>query len=309
MVQTSSPEGNPNAVEEKVVSRRFLGFDLPYLFAEWKAMFNPRTFLADVWAGVTVALVALTLNLALAIAAGVEPGVGITSGIVAGVIAALLGGQRYGVTGPTVAMTVVLIEVAQVYGLSGLWLVSLLAGVLQLLSGWLKLGQLISYIPRPVLVGFTNAIGILVICNALANFVGVGMDVAHANNDPVLDKFVPELLLDVSTIFSSVFVQGEFNVQATIIGSLVLFLAAFVPRLTKTIPSQLIAVVIGSLVAVFLGLQVPKIVDISTISGGVPTPHVPDLPWHQILILLPSAFAIYMLGSIESLLSASVADG
>ncbi len=113
--------------------------DFHYLLKEWKSMFSPSTMPRDIMAGITVAMVALPLNLALAVAAGVDPSIGITTGIVAGFVVALFGGQRYAITGPAAAMAVVLIEIAHTYGLSGIWFVGLIAGLLQIIAGLLRL--------------------------------------------------------------------------------------------------------------------------------------------------------------------------
>ena len=290
---------------------RFLGLDLQYLLSEWKEIFNSKTFMADAWAGVTVALVALPLNLALAIAAGVEPGVGITTGIVAGIIASMLGGQKYGITGPAAAMAVVLISVAETYGIAAIWLIGILAGLLQVAAGCFRLGRFISFIPMPVIVGFANAIGILVIFNSISDFLGLPKQVAHASPSisPPPHPYIPEFLQDMGIVVFRVIMHGEINPFAVVTGLIVLSLAIVVPKWTKALPSQLVAIVLASLIAAQLGFQIPKIIDISTIPAYLPLPQWPDLPWAQLAVLFPVAITVFMLGSIESLLSASVADG
>lgn len=289
-----------------------LGFDLPYLVQEWKDMLNPSTMVKDVWAGMTVALVALPLNLALAIAAGVEPGVGITTGIIAAVIAALFGGQRVAITGPAAAMAVVLIEIAQTQGIQGIWLVGLIAGVMQILAGLLKLGRLITYIPMPVMVGFANAIGVLVFFNALDDFLGLPTKpIAHPGQAAPLagQEFVPEFIQDLSHLFWRLVVDGELHPPAVLLGLGAFTIAVLVPKFTKAVPGQLVAIVVATAVCLVLGLEIPKIADISTIPNVLPAPAVPQLPWNQIETLFAAAVTVFMLGSIESLLSASVADG
>lgn len=293
-------------------SKRFLGFDVKYLLGEWKAMVNPKTFVADLWAGITVALVALPLNLALAIAAGVEPGVGITTGIVAGLIGSLLGGQRYAVTGPAAAMAVVLIEIAQTYGIQAIWLVGMIAGVMQIISGTMRLGKLISYIPTPVIIGFANAIGTLVICNSLDDFLGLkAKPIAHAGAAAPFagHPMVPEFIQDMSHLFYRLIVHQEANLQAIAIGALVLVIAILVPKWTRAVPGQLVAIVVASLVAAYLKFDIPRIIDIAHIPNMLPMPAIPNLPWDNLDTLFASAITVFMLGSIESLLSASVADG
>ena len=293
-------------------SSRILGMDFAYLIAEWKAALNPSTFLKDLWAGITVALVAVPLNLALAIAAGVEPGVGITTGIIASVIGSLFGGQRYAITGPAAAMAVVLIEIAQSYGIAAIWLVGLMSGLMQVLAGAFRLGKLISFIPMPVITGFANAIGVLVIFNALDDFLGIPTHrIAHAGANAPLQghPLVPEFIQDIISLFWHTVVHQEWNVYALGIGALVLTIAALVPRVTKAVPGQLVAVVVGSLVAAFMNFEIPRIIDISAIPTTLPFPKIPNLPWEAFDTLFASALTVFMLGSIESLLSASVADG
>lgn len=291
---------------------RPIGFDWPFLWSEWKDMANPKTITADVWAGVTVALVALPLNLALAIAAGVEPGVGITTGIIAGVIGSLFGGQRHAVTGPAAAMAVVLIGIAQTYGIGAIWMVGIMAGLMQIVSGSLRLGKLISFIPMPVITGFANAIGVLVIFNSLDDFLGLPTKpIAHAGQAAPFHghPFVPEFIQDIISLFWNVFVHHQWNWQAICIGSLVLGLAVLTPKLTKVVPGQLVAIVVASIVAALCAFEIPRIIDISSIPTTIPLPKFPAMPWEEFDTLFPSAITVFMLGSIESLLSASVADG
>jgi SulP family sulfate permease len=292
--------------------KRFFGFDIPYLISEWKAMLNPATVMPDLFAGITVALVALPLNLALAIAAGVEPGVGIITGIVAGIISAFFGGQRYAVTGPAAAMAVVLIEIAQTYGIAAIWLVGLVAGILQMVSGFFRLGKVISYIPMPVIVGFANAIGILVLFNALDDFFGLPTkSIAHAASQAPFagHPVIPEFIRDMTNLIWRIIMHGEGNLIAVLVGTIVIVIAAVLPKIAKAIPGQLIAIVVASLFAYFMHFDLPKIIDISRIPTSIPLPTIPSLPWEQFGVLFASAVTVFMLGSIESLLSASVADG
>ncbi len=290
----------------------FLGIDWPYLLAEWQSMFNRGSIVSDIWAGITVALVALPLNLALAVAAGVEPGVGITTAIIASVIASLFGGQRYAITGPAATMAVVLLQISQTHGIAAVWLVGIIAGLLQFFAGALRFGKLMSFIPMPVIVGFTNAIGILIIFNSLANFMGIPKQpIAHVGELPPLagHPLVPEFIEDVVGLLWHVFVRHEWNIYAVIIGFLVVMVALLSPKITKAIPGQLIAIVVVSLIATIFGYDIPRIIDISQMPRSLPSPIIPNLPWQDIQTLFTSAITIFLLGSIESLLSASVADG
>jgi sulfate permease, SulP family len=288
------------------------GFDLAFLNQEWRDMFNGKTMVPDIWAGITVALVALPLNLALAIAAGVDPGVGITTGVIAGVIGSLFGGQRFAVTGPAAAMAVVLIGIGQTYGIQGIWLVGLIAGILQIVAGLFRCGKLISYIPMPVMVGFANAIGTLIIFNSLDDFCGLSpTPLAHPGQPAPLQghPLIPEFLQDITAIFWRLAVHHEGVLPAFVVAIVTFGVAAFLPRVFKAIPAQLVAIVVGTALASGLNLPIPRIHDISSVPNYLPLPSLPNLPWEQLDTLFASAITVFMLGSIESLLSASVADG
>lgn len=288
------------------------GFDLAFLNQEWRDMFKGKTMVPDIWAGITVALVALPLNLALAIAAGVDPGVGITTGVIAGVIGSLFGGQRFAVTGPAAAMAVVLIEIGQTYGIQGIWLVGLIAGVLQIVAGLFRCGKLISYIPMPVMVGFANAIGTLIIFNSLDDFCGLSpTPLAHPGQPAPLQghPLIPEFLQDITALFWRLAVHQEGALAAFVVAIITFAVAAFLPRVFKAIPAQLVAIVVGTGLASTLNLPIPRIHDISSVPNFLPLPSLPILPWEQLDTLFASAITVFMLGSIESLLSASVADG
>ena len=299
---------------------RVKAFDFKFLSKEWLAMFNPSTVGRDFLAGITVAMVALPLNLALAVASGVEPALGIVSGIVAGVIAALFGGQRYAITGPAAAMAVVLIEVAHNFGMGGIFFVGLVGGILQIVAGLLKLGRIISFLPMPVIVGFANAIGILVIFNTVDDFFGLQVRPLHlhtaatAATAVVGSPFIPEFVKDVSDLIQRIFIHNECNVQAVIIGLLVIALSVLVPRFTKVVPGSLIAIVAASIAANLLHFDIPRVVDLAPLTNINLMPHWPTLPtgittFQQYQALTLYAITVFMLGSIESLLSATVADG
>ena len=228
--------------------KTYLGIDFDYLFREWKQMFeSQKSMVKDLWSGTTVALVALPLNLALAISAGVEPGIGITTGIIAGVIGGLFGGQRFAITGPAAAMAVVLIEISQHYGIGAIWLVGMIAGTFQLLAGIFKLGRLISFIPMPVMVGFANAIGILVFCNAVDDFLGLpSKRIAHPGEAHLASKFIPQFIVDLSDIWHRCVAHHEMNIQAVILGTSAFLIALLLPKLTKAIPGQLVAIIFAT---------------------------------------------------------------
>lgn len=220
-------------------------FSWQFLLNEWSDMFDTNSVASDLWAGLTVALVALPLNLALAIAAGVDPSIGITTGVVAAIVVAFFGGQRFAITGPAAAMAVVLVEIVRDYGISAVWLVGLIAGVMQIAAGAFRLGRFISFIPMPVIVGFANAIGILVAFNAFDDFFGVGKHLKHAHESAPLINHpsLPAFLRDIYSLFWCLFRFAETNLITVAIGSFALGIAVLLPRLTKAIPGQLVAIV------------------------------------------------------------------
>src|SRR4051812_24999311 len=150
---------------------------LRYLGQEWRLMARPGTIVADLLAGIAVALVALPLSLAIANASGVKPEVGLVTAVVGGIVAALFGGCRLQVSGPAAAMTFLVYEVLTKYGMSGLIVATLIAGLLQVLSGAFRLGRFMQFIPRPVVAGFLSGIGVTILCTQLPKVLGY--DVAH----------------------------------------------------------------------------------------------------------------------------------
>jgi len=317
MVPMTSSISNKPTANLPPADKKHLAFDTNYLIKEWRAMFDPSTVGKDCLAGLTVAMVALPLNLALAVASGVPPVLGIVSGIVAGIIAALFGGQRYAITGPAAAMAVVLIEVAHNFGMGGIFFVGLVGGLLQIIAGLLKLGRVISFIPMPVIVGFANAIGMLIIFNTVDDFFGLPVKPIRSmvsESGVLTSPFIPEFVKDVNELVQRIFIHQEGNLQAIIIGVLVIAVSVIVPRFTKAIPGQLIAIVVASLVAYFLHFDIPKIIDLAPLSNLNLMPHWPEMPhgirsFQQYQALTLYAITVFMLGSIESLLSATVADG
>jgi SulP family sulfate permease len=276
---------------------------------------------ADLLAGVVVGVVALPLSMALAIASGVAPQHGLYTAIVAGAVIALLGGSRVQVSGPTAAFVVILAPIAARHGLGGLVVATLLAGVLLVSLGAAGLGQVIEFVPHPVTTGFTAGIGVVLGTLQLRDFLGLSV---QAMPDPFPEK-VAVLLAALPTL----------RLPDLGIGLLTLLLLVFWPRLDRRVPAPLVALLTGSLVALLLTRHAPGF-EVATIAsrfshqeGALAVPGIPRtlpaplLPWHLpgpdgnpvglslglLRSLLPAAFAIAALGAIESLLSATVADG
>jgi SulP family sulfate permease len=265
---------------------------------------------ADALAGLVVGIVALPLCMALAIAVGAPPQHGLYTGIVAGFLVALLGGSRTQVTGPTAAFIVILAPIVARHGMTGLLLSGLLGGLMLILMGLLRLGRLIEFIPYPVTTGFTAGIGTVIACLQLKDVLGLRV----AGNP---QHFVERL----GAMFAA---RGTASVWELLVGGLTLAILIGLPRYSRRVPAPLVALPVAAVVAVVLsraGLPVATIASrFHTEVGGrifdgiPPLPPLPMLPWDHVSFallreLLPGAFAVAILGAIESLLSAVVADG
>jgi SulP family sulfate permease len=267
---------------------------------------------ADLMAGAVVGIVALPLSMALAIASGVPPQHGLYTAIVAGVVVALLGGSRVQVSGPTAAFVVILAPIAVRFGLGGLLVASLLAGILLIAMGVARMGQLIEFIPYPVTTGFTAGIAVVIGTLQLKDFLGLSVATMPEH---YLDRLVA-LALALPTL----------RVPDLAVGVLTLALLLLWPRFTRRVPAPLVALTASAAAAYLLARLLPgfEVATIETRFHGIPRqPPLPVLPWdlpgadgrplqlsfELVRALVPSAFAIAMLGAIESLLSAVVSDG
>lgn len=258
--------------------------------------YNLDKFKRDCVAGLTVAVISIPLAMALAIASGVTPAQGLYTAIVAGFFIALLGGSRYQIGGPTGAFVVVIFGVMQQYGYDGLAMTMLIAGMVLIIAGYLKLGTYIKYIPYPVVVGFTAGIGLLLISTQVKDLLGLQIDNVPAEILPKWNVYIHNFdKLSWSSVVISVFT----------------FAAIFYTQFKKPkLPAYLISVVGATLIVAVFGL------DIATIGnkfGGIPhflpMPQVPDFDWNLFFKVMPSGLTIAFLAGIESLLSATVVDG
>jgi SulP family sulfate permease len=260
---------------------------------------------ADVLAGMVVGIVALPLSMALAIAVGVPPQHGLYTAIVAGAVVAVLGGCKFQVTGPTAAFVVILAPVAAKFGVSGLLTAGFLAGVMLVAAGVARLGRLIEFIPYPVTMGFTAGIATVIGVLQLKDFLGItpNGDAAHFT-----DK-----------VYALWQARGTAHVTELVVATVTLLMLLYIPKWTKRIPAALIALVTVSVGLVALRQFVPDL-SIATIGSrfhGIPRGlPMPALPWGEASLtfslireVFPAAFTIAMLGAIESLLSAVIADG
>lgn len=285
-----------------------------------ESAYGRRQFARDVGAGITVGIIAIPLAMALAIACGVAPQYGLYSAFVAGFLIPLAGGSRFSVSGPTAAFVVILVPVVQQYGLAGLLVASVMAGAMQLLMAGMRLGRYIQYIPESVTLGFTAGIAVVIALLQVEDLLGLTIaDMPHefAGKVQALSLAVPELSL-----------------PSVCVSVATLMVMVIWPRLGIAVPAHLPAVVVGTLLAVALngwGLPVATVSSTfeftlpdGTAGAGIP-PLLPDfqLPWQRTQVgevpltfswvlvrdLLSAAFAIAMLGAIESLLCAVILDG
>ncbi len=257
--------------------------------------YSARRFVADLLAGVTVGLVALPLAMAFAISSGVPPQAGIYCAIVAGFLISALGGSKTQIGGPTGAFVVVVSGIVTKYGVDGLYLCTLLGGLMLLALGVTGLGTAVKFIPRPVVIGFTNGIAVLIASTQIKDFLGLRVD-------QVPGDFVGR----IATLASSL---NTVSLQAAILGSVSLAAIAILNRWLKRVPGTVIVLIAATAVVVIAKIPVETI---DTRFGGIPSglPHIaiPHFRPELIGILLPSAITVAMLGAIESLLSAVVSD-
>jgi SulP family sulfate permease len=258
--------------------------------------YTGRQFVQDSVAGVTVGLVALPLAMAFAIASGVAPQAGLYTAVVAGFLISALGGSRTQIGGPTGAFVVIVAGIVAKFGLGGLALVGVIAGLLLLIMGFTGLGSAVRYIPRPVTIGFTNGIALLIASTQIKDFFGL-------RTPPVPSEFLPRMRLLVQCAGSVNWIG-----LAIAVGSLAIILMW--PRVTRRIPGSIVALLLATLATAMFHLPVETI---GSRFGGLPQgmPHftLPDIHAEHILPLLPHAFTVALLAAVESLLSAVVADG
>jgi SulP family sulfate permease len=252
---------------------------------------------ADLVAAVTVAIVALPLSMAIAIASGVGPERGLYAAIVGGFLISLLGGSRFQVGGPAGAFIVLVATTVTLHGITGLLLVTAMSGVMMVLAGLLRLGSYVRLIPHPVVIGFTAGIAVIIFVSQLHDLFGLQL----AGAEP--PAFVPKL----QALWRS---AATFNLAAAAIAAGTVACIVLLRRHAPRAPSLLIAVTATAVLVALLGVPVETIgTRFGSIPHGLPAPSLPDLSWQHMLKLLPLAASFALLGAIESLLSAVVADG
>ena len=262
--------------------------------------YDRKTFMADLMAGIIVGIVALPLAIAFGIASGVSPEKGIITAIVAGFIIAACGGSKVQIGGPTGAFIVIVYGIIQQYGMQGLTIATLMAGVFLILLGVLRLGTIIKYIPYPIVVGFTSGIAVTIFTTQIKDLLG--MDMAQVPSD-----FIEKWIAYAHNL-------GSIDLWSTIVGLASVAIIALMPRLSSKMPGSLVAIIVMTVAVLLLqhygiATSVETIGDRFSISSALPDASVPPLSWDAVKSLVAPALTIAVLGAIESLLSATVADG
>lgn len=264
--------------------------------------YNKTTFMSDLMAGVIVGIVALPLAIAFAIASGVSPEKGIITAVVAGFIVSALGGSKVQIGGPTGAFIVIVYGVIQQYGISGLTVATIIAGVLLVLLGVFKLGTVIKFIPYPVVVGFTSGIAVTIFTTQMTDVFGLSF-----GGETVPGDFIGKWML----YFKHFNTVNWWNFIVSVTSVIII---AVTPKISKKIPGSLVAIILVTIgvwcLKSFFGIDsIDTIGDRFSINSQLPKAEMPALDWEAIKNLFPVAVTIAALGAIESLLSATVADG
>lgn len=272
----------------------------PKAFSMWKD-YDMTRFKSDLIAGIVVGIVALPLAIAFAIASGVSPSIGLITAIIGGFLVSALGGNSVQIGGPTGAFIVIVYGIIQQFGLTGLAIATVMAGLILVLMGLFRLGTVIKFIPYPIVVGFTAGIAVTIFSTQINDFFGLGL------------KDLPGNFIAKWGVLLSNF--SRVHLMTLAVGVLSLLIIILTPKISKKLPGALIAIILVTagcwLIEMFVpGFHVETIGDrFGDLKSDIPMPHGFEINMDTINALLPSAFTIAMLGAIESLLSATVADG
>ena len=262
--------------------------------------YNRKTFIADVMAGIIVGTVALPLAIAFGIASGVTPEKGIITAIVAGFVISALGGSKVQIGGPTGAFIIIIYGIIQQYGLEGLTIATIMAGVFLILFGLLHLGTIIKYIPYPIVVGFTSGIAVTIFTTQVKDLFGLSI------------SNLPSDFIEKWQCYAANFTTADL--WSSIVGIASVAVIMLMPKINKKIPGSLVAIIIMTVLALLLKqyagvTTIETIGDRFSISNSLPQADMPHITWETIKSLVSPALTIAILGAIESLLSAAVADG
>ncbi|MBQ4087304.1 MAG: sulfate permease [Clostridia bacterium] len=272
----------------------------PKLFSVMKT-YTKEQAIKDIIAGIIVAIIALPLSIALALASGVEPACGVYTAIAAGFVVSFLGGSRVQIAGPTAAFATIVAGIVATQGMDGLFLATIMAGVMLILMGVFKLGSLIKFIPYTITTGFTSGIAVTILVGQIKDFLGL----TYAEGVKPIET-MEKIMANIEAI-------STFHWEALLVGAVCLAILIIYPKFEKRVPPSLIAVVVGALMVKFIpGLDdgVFTIGELYTIPQGLP--HMDfgsmDFSFAKMMEVFPDAFTIAILAAIESLLSCVVAD-
>lgn len=271
----------------------------PKMFSALKK-YDRKTFMADLMAGIIVGIVALPLAIAFGIASGVSPEKGIITAIVAGFVISALGGSKVQIGGPTGAFIVIVAGIINQYGIQGLTIATLMAGVFLIGFGLLRLGTIIKYIPYPIIVGFTSGIAVTIFTTQIKDLLGMQMETVPGG-------FIEKWIAYAQNL-------THIDLWSATVGLVSVIIIAVTPKLSKRVPGSLIAIIVMTVAALLLKqyagvTTIETIGDRFSISSTLPDAVVPELTWDTVKGLVAPALTIAILGAIESLLSATVADG
>lgn len=266
------------------------------VFFEVMKNYSLALFKKDLFAGITVGIVAVPLALAFAIASGATPSQGIFTAVIAGFFISFLGGSRYQIGGPTGAFVIIIYGIIAQHGYDGLLIATIMAGIILIFLGIARVGSFIKFIPYPVTTGFTAGIGVVIFSSQIKDFLGL----TYKETSPeFIDKWI--------SIFSNL---STINISSAAIGIGTVIIILIIRKMSTNIPSHVVAIVISTAVCFFLGLNAETIGDrFGTINAVFPSFTVPEVTIEKIRALFPAAITIALLAGIESLLSAVVADG
>lgn len=267
-----------------------------------KGNYNKQTFTADLIAGIIVGIIALPLAIAFGIASGVSPQQGLITAVVAGFLVSLLGGSHFLIGGPTGAFIVIVYGIVAQYGISGLIIATVLAGIILVLMGVFKLGSIIKFIPYPIVVGFTSGIAVVIFSTQVKDFLGL-----------TIENLPSEFIHQWGAYFSHI---STFNLNEFLLSLGCLLIIIFWPKVTNKVPGSLIAIIVGTgasiLLAKYCGIEFATIGSkFPELANGIeiPKPTAPNITWDTVQSMFQPAFTIALLCAIESLLAAMVADG
>lgn len=266
------------------------------VFFEVIKNYSSASFKKDLFAGITVGIVAIPLALAFAIASGATPSQGIFTAVIAGFFISFLGGSRYQIGGPTGAFVIIIYGIIAQHGYDGLLIATIMAGIILIFLGIARVGSFIKFIPYPVTTGFTAGIGVVIFSSQIKDFLGLTYKEASPE---FIDKWI-SIFANLSTI----------NISSAAIGICTVAIILVIRKMSTNIPSHVVAIVISTVLCFFLGLNAETIGDrFGTINAVFPSFTVPEVTIEKIRALFPAAITIALLAGIESLLSAVVADG